>query len=288
MKRVREPSCSVAEVLAVCLRHTADHGLVTRANTALSMFTEAETDYRAKANTRDLYKIAESPTVGALLSKDEMSFLYDKLSSSTPETRVFYDHIKGLARGMICPLCNQRTVSTLDHYLAKSLHGALAITPINLVPACKDCNTDSGTRRSTSPGDQTFHPYFDNGDTETWIVASITCESPPAAIFSTSRPAGWSDDFYLSAVSHFRDFKLAQLYSAQAGQELVNIYMDIIHSPNSEDPSELRQHFLETARRRRFPVRNSWQAALYQAAADSDWLCGGGYLEIANSELLQN
>lgn len=288
MKRVREPSYSVSQVLAVCLRHTNNHSLVARANAALNNFTEAELDYRVKASTRELYKIAESPTVSTLLSKDEISFLYNKLSSSTPETRVLYDHIKGLARGMICPLCNQRTVSTLDHYLAKSLHGALAITPINLVPACKDCNTDSGTRRSTSPGDQTFHPYFDNGDTETWIVATITSESPPAAIFSTSKPANWSDDFYLSAEAHFRDFNLAQLYSAQAGQELVNIYIDIINSPNSEDPYALRQHFLETANRRRFPVRNSWQAALYQAAADSDWLCSGGYLEIANSELFQD
>ncbi|MCC3254485.1 HNH endonuclease [Xanthomonas campestris] len=287
MRRVREPRYNVSEILDVCLRHTEDNNLVERANTALNLLTAAELEYRTKANRRELYKVIESPTVGSLLSKDDMHFLYKKLSSSTPETRILYDYIKGLARGMICPLCNQRTVSTLDHYLAKSFHGSLAITPINLVPACKDCNTDSGTRRATSPGDQTFHPYFDNGDSEVWLIAEIVPESPPAAVFSTSKPLSWDEDFYLSAKSHFDDFNLSLLYSAQAGQELVNIYIDIINSPDGERPRELRQHFLETASRRRVPVRNSWQAAFYQAAADSEWLCNGGYLEIAHSELFQ-
>lgn len=288
MRRIREPNYNVSQVLNACLRHTEDEDLVIRANAALQLLTGAETSYRTNANIRELYKIVESPSLGNALSKGDMSFLYKKLSSLTPETRVIYDHIKGLARGMICPLCNQRTVSTLDHYLAKSLHGALAITPINLVPACKDCNTDSGTRRATSPGDQTFHPYFDDGDSAIWLVAEIIPESPPAAVFSTSKPGIWDEDFYLSAKSHFEDFNLAPLYSAQAGQELVNIYIDIINSSRSESPDLLRAHFLETAARRRTPVQNSWQAALYQAAADSNWLCDGGYLEIANSQLLQN
>lgn len=288
MRRVREPRYSVAEILDVCLTHTEDVDLKVKANAALNLFVEAELDYRTRATTRELYKIAEAPNVGTLLSKDEMAFLYKKLSSTTPETRVLYDHIKGLARGNICPLCNQRTVSTLDHYLAKSLHGSLAVTPINLVPSCKDCNTDSGTRRATSPGAQTFHPYFDDGDSEIWLVAEIIPGSPPAAVFSTSKPLSWNNDFYLSAKSHFEDFNLSPLYSAQAGQELVNIYTDIINSPDDDDPSELRKHFIETSARRRIPVRNSWQAALYQAAANSDWLCDGGYLEIAHSELLQD
>ena len=39
-----------------------------------------------------------------------------------------------------CPFCGIGTVSTLDHYLPKSKYPALAITPKNMIPACRDCN----------------------------------------------------------------------------------------------------------------------------------------------------
>ena len=54
--------------------------------------------------------------------------------------RATYDLLKLSAKGGFCPLCGQRNVSTLDHYLPKESYPDLSILPINLVRACSDCN----------------------------------------------------------------------------------------------------------------------------------------------------
>lgn len=285
MKMIPQPGYTVSDVVGICVQHIEDAALVARANAALTRFNSDELDYRAKGIATDLYKIVESDQMLGYLSKNDLSFLYGKLSSQTPATRVIYDHIRGLAKGMICPLCNQRIVSTLDHYLAKSFHGAYSITPLNLVPACKDCNTDSGVRRATSPGTQTAHPYFDNLDDEVWLEARIVEQSPPTAEFYVANPAAWTTDKCEMAETHFDAFGLSKLYSAQAGQELVNIYVDLVNSSAILTIEDRRQHFIETSTRRRSPFKNSWQAALYLAAAKSNWFCDDGYLELSQSEL---
>ncbi len=68
----------------------------------------------------------------------------------------------------------------------------------------------------------------------------------------------------------------------------MNIYVDLVNSSKMDTAADLKAHFMETAKRRQFPVRNSWQSALYKAAGVSDWFCDGGYLQIANSDLFGN
>lgn len=285
MRRVTRPTFTVGDALDRCIRHTQDEAFVARAAAAAGALLAAELEYDVMGRLSELYKVREAVGVPGHLSGEDTKFLYIKLSSSTPATREIYDHIRGLAKGMICPLCNQRTVSTLDHYLSKAHHGALSITPLNLVPCCKDCNTDSGARRAAAPGDQTIHPYFDDMDDELWLEARMVEGTPPSAVFFVSPPATWSHSKSSMAATHLSTFKLDALYAAQAGQELVNIYIDLVSSSALDTPESRRQHFTETSWRRRVPVRNSWQAALYSAAAKSDWFCEDGYLQISESDL---
>ena len=84
--------------------------------------------------------------------------------------------------------------------------------------------------------------------------------------------------------SHFKVFGLGELYAVHAAGELVNIYFDIVSNPLP--PAQLQAHLGEQAANRRRVVRNSWQAALYQALAQSDWFCQGGYNDVAHSPLL--
>ena len=67
--------------------------------------------------------------------------VYDgRMAAQGSPGRTIYDAIKLASPNGLCPLCGQRVVATLDHYLPKSRYAALAVNPANLIPACSDCN----------------------------------------------------------------------------------------------------------------------------------------------------
>ena len=72
-----------------------------------------------------------------------------------------------------CPICGIGPVSNLDHYLAKSLYPTYAITPINLVPECRDCNFNKRDTLIKSATDSPLHPYYDEIDNRIWLVAEL-------------------------------------------------------------------------------------------------------------------
>lgn len=285
MRKLNSPMHSLTAIVALCANSIRDKELAGRLQGAVASLSAAEANYRALGQTSDLYRIAPTATVDGRVSLAEMENLYTKtfMRKGGP-IRAIYDAIRAGAPGGICPLCNQRPVSTLDHHLAKSEHATLAITPINLVPACKDCNTDSSVRTPDTKGKQTLHPYFDSVDDEIWLTAHVMEGSPPTLVFAPMPPAHWAPDLQAMVNSHFDVFGLAELYSVHAASELINIYFDIVSNPLPTP--ELQAHLREQASNRRRVVRNSWQAALYLALAQSDWFCGGGYRQVAHSPLL--
>ncbi|WP_271044228.1 HNH endonuclease [Pseudomonas sp. VB3] len=288
MKRIRIPTLTVAEALGYCVESIRDANLVARLTAQSMSLNAAEEDYRLKGSNSQLYLIQETDSVGAQVTLEEMKSIYSNtFARKGSPARHMYDELRASAPGGICPLCGQRVVSTLDHHLAKSKHAVFSITPINLVPACKDCNTDSQARRPLHAGEQTLHPYFDSVDEEQWLVCQILAGAPPVVQFLAVPSAAWSDDKQSIVRRHFQVFKLGELYSTHAAVELINVYQDLVESSELQSPQEISLHLLSIAARRRRPLVNSWQAAMYQALADSEWFCTGGYLEISNSSLLQ-
>jgi 5-methylcytosine-specific restriction endonuclease McrA len=288
MKRIRIPNFTVAEALGCCIESIRDENLVARLSAQSMILNAAEDDYRLKGGASQLYMIQETDSVGAHVTLEEMKSIYSNtFARKGSPARHIYDDIRASAPGGICPLCAQRVVSTLDHHLAKSKHAVFSITPLNLIPACKDCNTDSQVRRPKHAGEQTLHPYFDFVDEEQWLVCQVFAETPPVAQFIVAPPATWSDDKKSIVKRHFQVFKLGELYSTHAAVELINVYQDLVESSELQSPQEISLHLRSIATRRRRPLFNSWQAAMYQALADSEWFCNGGYLEISKSSLLQ-
>lgn len=63
-----------------------------------------------------------------------------------------------------CAYCGVRDASTLDHYLAKDGQEGfpeLSLLPVNLVPACAECNKPRGIRDRQTGDRALIHPYFD-------------------------------------------------------------------------------------------------------------------------------
>lgn len=286
MRKLHPRAFSLQKIIELCADSVQDKALAMRILGSYETLSKAEANYKLLGTTNDLYSIAATATVNDWVSRGEMETLYTQtFARKGGPTRDIYDAIRGSSPGGLCPLCNQRPVSTLDHHLAKTEHATFAVTPINLVPSCKDCNTDSRVRKPASKGEQTLHPYFDSVDGEVWLTAQLIPGTPPSLVFAATPPAHWSQDIQAIVRNHFDIFGLAALYATHAASELVNIHFDIEAKP--WDHHVLKAHLQEQASNRRKIVRNSWQAAVYEGLASSEWFCGGGYREVAHSPLIQ-
>lgn len=284
MRKISEPNISLSDLYGKCAATIASGDLKSRLNEIYEDLKEAERLYKERAPTSALYLFEESNGVGRV-SKDELSKLYSQtfVREGGP-TRDLYEKLRA-APGSICPLCNQRVVSTLDHYLPKAKHPAFAVTPCNLVPACKDCNIDSQQKRPARAEEQTLHPYFDDVDAEVWLYADVIEASPPAISFEVRNVGSWNAVKNNLISSHFSTYKLASLYSSHAGAELVNVYVDIEDAGLLGRQEETKAHLLNQAKKRRRAFRNSWQAALYDGLAASDWFCSEGIKEVTKCDL---
>ncbi|WP_292420263.1 hypothetical protein [Mesorhizobium sp.] len=189
-----------------------------------------------------------------------------------------YDALKAAPKNDVCPLCGQRTVSTLDHYLAQTLHPTLIVVPINLVPACAECNKNKLDYQPESEVEQGFHPYFENFDDDQWLYANVVEGSPAAIRFFVSAPPGWSATKASRAIRHFERFRLAGLYASHAGVELNNIRFSLERIAERGSLEDVRLFLLDRAESARRAYLNSWQTATYQALARSDWFCDGGFI----------
>ncbi len=278
MKTLPEPDFKVQDVLESCAAGLRDRVLARRLVGVRPTLEAAEQDYVALGPGGRLFELATSDDVAGSVSSAEMSTLYKgTLSRQGSRARRFYDRLKTAAPNDICPLCGQRVVKTLDHYLPKASYPTYALTPLNLVPACSDCNKSKLDRRPADAGDQTLHPYFDDVDGVSWLVAEIRESSPPAVVFSVRPPAVIDATTVARLRVHFETFGLGQLYAAQAGSEMVSIRFALAEAAATRGVEGVQAFLAHQARTRTLASRNSWVAALYTALAESTWFCSEGY-----------
>jgi hypothetical protein len=281
VRKLGRPAHDAKSTLELCASILDDASQSKRLLSVSTEIQNAELEYAKNGSAALLYQIPTAKTIGGLVSVKEMSTLYKgTLSRKGSRARRIYDEIKLLPADGLCPLCAQRTVGTLDHYLAKTKHPALTVTPLNLVPSCMDCNKAKGNKQPNSDIEQTLHPYFDDVDTDIWLVARVNVGSPPAVTFRVQPPTSWPNVATTRLKNHFARFGLADLYAVHAGADLSNIKFSLAQLAAREGPTGLARHLLEQATGRRLVAINSWQAAMYEALGTSIWFCEEGYLLI--------
>lgn len=165
-----------------------------------------------------------------------------------------------------CPFCGIGTVSTLDHYLPKSKYPALAITPKNMIPACRDCNL--GKKRTFSPQnseEEPLHPYFDDVEQDIWL--SVRFEVAGKELVPTyfvRKPVAWNDLLFRRVENHMVLYNLYTSYAVHAAEEITgrsgiwHVFLDRC----GED--FLAASFHDEAVSREQLFLNSWQSALYR------------------------
>ncbi|MBZ9822999.1 HNH endonuclease [Mesorhizobium sp. CA4] len=276
MRRLILPAYSARNVVNQCAKSIQDKDLSARLEHIGEQIEKAEITYRQHGTAETLFTIAQSTSVGAMTIED-MKRVYKGTFVKSKGTRYIYDAIKKLPPNDICPMCGQRTVGTLDHYLAQSHHAAFVITPANLVPACGDCNKAKLDAQPTGADQQTLHPYFDNVDDELWLCAIVEERSPAALLYTPDPPPHWPETMKKRLRLHFQKFGLGALYASHSAVELTNIRYGLQRIAERGTTDDIRAELIRRAESSWAANINSWQTAMYIALANSDWFCGGGY-----------
>jgi hypothetical protein len=278
VKKLNPSKREVTTIIDACISNLRDRTLASRINSSKESIKEKETEYRNKATASELYKIGQHDSVGKLVTKDEMMKLYDnKFVKEGQPGRLYYNEIINLAPLNLCPYCLQRTVTTLDHYLPKSLYPAFAITPINLVPSCKDCNTAKLVESPICKNEESLHPYFDDVNNKQWLFAKIVRTNPVSFEFYVNSPEEWGDILKTKINNHFKNFSLGELYGIHAASELMNVQPTLQELYEFAGTEEVEKHLCLLIRGRFKNNKNSWQTAMYQAMAVDSWFHSHGF-----------
>jgi hypothetical protein len=277
MRRMEKPVRSILETYQTCLAGVESEELKHRLE-RIQLTVERESEiYCAAAAAGQFHTVARAEGVDGLVTAEEMSQLYSTyFAQQGTAGRAIYDELMGAASNGRCPLCGHGVVSTLDHFLPKYRYPALSVTPLNLVPACMDCNKNKGRRFPRMPEAATLHPYFDDVEEYSWLGARVLEERPAAVLFFVKKVPRWGRVTQARVEEHFRVLKLSKLYGANAADELGNI-RENLRTIFKSRAAAVRDYLEESARSRVKARLNSWQTAMYGALAACEWYCGGGF-----------
>lgn len=287
MKRLNMPGFVQAPVFAACLQGVGSLDANARCTAIAEYMNQQEVAYRQLALAGDLHLWNPHPRGGdhelalGQVTRGEFKGLYsDHMARSGKPARTYYDQLRMSAPNNICPYCRIGVVETIDHFLPKGRYSSLSVLPLNLVPACRDCNTGKLDGVATIDS-LSSHPYFENQCvfTDEWLCAQIISDPVLHVAYSAVTPAGWDGETSQRVTSHFRVLDLARRFSVQAAGRLAfyaNLVNDIAGAGGDvaamlrlTNRAELAAHGL-----------NSWQAALAKAVEDDQWFCSEGYAQL--------
>lgn len=280
MIRLRKPTFRSGEVIDICDSGMDSSPEISGKLAASRLDLKASWDgYQNLASRRSLYLIA--PYVDRLgnkivvnqLTKSDLVKLYDQyfVPKSKPAREKVYDVIKNSAMEK-CTYCGGIGVPrTLDHYLPKAKYPAFSVLPSNLIPACRDCNSEfKSDAVLASAVDQVIQPYFDQDILfdDQWISATYNGTSltdPGVISYSFSPPSTWDETTVQRAGGHFVQFDIANRYGIEAAGYLAEVLAQIckmLNSGNSNDDviESLLAPGVDTA-----PFPNHWRKSMYQA-----------------------
>lgn len=273
MRAIAPLNIDSREVYEICIKSIDDVDLRARLEKLSDFILYTAHDYHAKACSEQLFTIQSNSLgnderVHGEVTKRELKLVYSThMVAKGKPARKIYDQILSLAPIGRCPFCGLGYASTLDHYLPKNSYPQLSVTPENLVPSCKDCNTGKGSGLPLSAGEQCLHPYFDHKAfiSEQWLFARVATTTPLSVTYYVNPPQLWSEISKERVIYHFSSFGLARRYSIEAANEIASRqhhFDEIVEKYGSSILVEMLEG--EALSHSKLHV-NSWQTALYQA-----------------------
>ncbi|MDX3694754.1 hypothetical protein PV726_31365 [Streptomyces europaeiscabiei] len=232
--------------------------------------------FRQAAQAGTLHELLGTDfTVPGVPAKEAVQWVYDNGMVNTRGGRAVYDQLMAAPEDERCPLCGHGVVRTLDHYLPKKMFPALCVDPLNLVPACADCNHAKGEALPAHAETTPLHPYLDHIDNDSWLSARVAGTTPVWLEFYVSPPPTWDSVLADRTRHHFHLFGLAKLFSVQANRTLNNIRRHLASAFAAGGEDLVRAYLADEASTRLAHRPNGWEGVTYRALAQDDAFCGG-------------
>lgn len=274
MRKIDPPTLTTADVFSTCISKVRNKDLKNRFEAIIPNITFAEEEYRKLATESRLYTFKDDLCSKTNVTLEEMKAVYtQRMANSGGPGYEIYNALKRGTFNRTCPICGQRKVSTLDHYLPKASYPSVVVTPINLIPACPDCNKLKLDDDPQTSQEETLHPYFDDLGSDRFLFGEIIKDDPPVINFYIDPPIAWNRILTERVKNHFDSFELNILYSMHAIDEIVG-QAEYWTQLNKQD---LKNQLAIQAKSRRKAHPNSWQTAFYEGACQDDWFCSEGY-----------
>jgi len=278
MKKLNKPTYQAEDTFLKCISIVRNPDLKDRLTACKDLIIEAENEFNSKITTGKVHTINKEEFVNGNVTANELEKVYTfRMAKKDKPGRFIYDKIISASSHGICPLCSHRMVATLDHYLPKTEYPRLVTTPINLIPSCSDCNKSKSTSSPTKPEEETLHPYYDNIESDEWLIATVNQTTPPTISYDVKPAVNWPVLLGERVKYHFDSLILNKLYSTQAAVQLTGIFFRIESIYNLSGAEGVRKYLEEEAISRSHADKNSWQTAMYVALSKDDWFCDGGF-----------
>lgn len=280
MNEVSKPRFRPGTVFDSCVEAKQSEPLKIRLRNIRTEITNENKILKIKGNTSLFFQVNQGNGISPNVTKEEMEDLYESsFSQSKIVRKKYYDKLKLSAKDDICPYCAQRNVSTLDHYLPKSLYPKLVVNPLNLIPCCMECNHIKREHYPVNNEEQVLNPYFDSLAEDVWLIATLKIirNKPPVLLFKAEPSAMIPRHLAERIKWHFKKFKLAELYTSQSGRQLTGIAESLKREWEQGGENNLKialdEHYITWS-----TINiNSWQSAMFAALAESQWFISSGF-----------
>lgn len=277
MWQVAKPEYNALDTFKLCISKVRSSSMKRQLESISSHIELAADDYVVKAEAGELHLISGMSSIGAVPGSEMVKTYTSRMAKKGQPGRVIYDKIKMLPENDICPFCGHRDVSTLDHVLPKADYPIFAVTPLNLVGSCGDCNKLKLNAAPSCAADTLLHPYFDAASDTQWLAARVVRGATAAVTFYVLHVAQFNANLNARISHQFRVLGLAKLYSSQAAREISGIRANLKRHRDSGGAAAVRLELQHQFKSRQAIQINSWQTAMYQALARSHWFCDGGF-----------
>ena len=280
MKKLPLPTMSFSTALSAVISGVADPASGELYTSSLADPFTIEEEYARYAAAADLYLLprvtgTDDPIVfGGLVRSQLTKFYTQYFVPKGKPGRKLYDEIKNSAHGK-CPLCGGvGQVGTLDHYLPKANVPLYSVMPANLVPCCRDCNSEKLNAFSLTGREQTLHPYFDQDRffTDKWISARVIPQMPPVLEYFVSPPAHWHPDDKQRVQSHFDGYRLADKFSIEAAADIPETILTRKTTMKDSSGSDFRSYLMEKGNNTSLPI-NNWRRVMFNSLSSDAWFC---------------
>ncbi|MDX2291812.1 MULTISPECIES: HNH endonuclease [Streptomyces] len=272
------PALTARDSYDACVRNTKDEERRNRLLMAGDSVEAAGDRYRQAAQQGILHELdSREFTVPGLTPDELVRWVYENGMVGSRDGRALYEQIRGAAPDQRCPLCGHGVVKTLDHFLPKRMFPALCVDPLNLVPACTDCNHIKGEHAPTGAETTLLHPYLDRIDEDSWLDAQVVHNSPSWVAFFVSPPPDWAEVLVERTRYHFTLFTLAEVFALQANRTVSNIRYTLTAMLAAGGSAMVRDYLASEAETRLVDRPNGWEGVTYRALAHDDAFCSGAF-----------